>query len=334
MKTIAFFNNKGGVGKTSLVYHLAWMLSELDYRVVAADLDPQANLSGMFLDENRLGDLWEGNNGRTIDKDISPLFEGVGDVSDDPHVEKIGERIGLLVGALALSAWEDDLSSEWPRCLDRQKRAFRVMTAFSRLIRNTREFGADLALIDVGPNLGAINRAALIASDHVVIPLAPDLFSLQGLSNVGPTLKAWREGWNERKRKKPDDLDIPLPSGAMEPAGYIVMRHAVRHDRPVLAYLRWIDKIPSTYRRSIFENNETPGNGDVLNERYCLAHLKDYRSLMPLAQEARKPMFMLKPADGAIGAHQSAVTECYRDFEKLARKIIAKCGIESNGESA
>jgi Mrp family chromosome partitioning ATPase len=39
---VAFFNNKGGVGKTSLVYHLAWMYSDLGFRVVAADLDPQA----------------------------------------------------------------------------------------------------------------------------------------------------------------------------------------------------------------------------------------------------------------------------------------------------
>ena len=51
MTTVAFFNNKGGVGKTSLVYHLAWMLRELGGRVIAADLDPQANLTGMFLDE-------------------------------------------------------------------------------------------------------------------------------------------------------------------------------------------------------------------------------------------------------------------------------------------
>ena len=49
MKTIAFFNNKGGVGKTTLVYHLAWMYAELGFSVVAADLDPQANLSAVFL---------------------------------------------------------------------------------------------------------------------------------------------------------------------------------------------------------------------------------------------------------------------------------------------
>ena len=37
MKTIGFFNNKGGVGKTTLVYHIAWMLSEMGVSVIAAD---------------------------------------------------------------------------------------------------------------------------------------------------------------------------------------------------------------------------------------------------------------------------------------------------------
>lgn len=55
---ITFFNNKGGVGKTSLVYHLAWMLSELNLRVAATDLDPQGNLSAAFLDDERLEQLW------------------------------------------------------------------------------------------------------------------------------------------------------------------------------------------------------------------------------------------------------------------------------------
>ena len=42
---IAFFNNKGGVGKTSLVYHLSWMFADRGTRVIAADLDPQGNAS-------------------------------------------------------------------------------------------------------------------------------------------------------------------------------------------------------------------------------------------------------------------------------------------------
>ena len=55
---ITFFNNKGGVGKTSLVFHLAWMLAEMGKRVVAIDLDPQANLTSAFLPESELESLW------------------------------------------------------------------------------------------------------------------------------------------------------------------------------------------------------------------------------------------------------------------------------------
>ena len=325
MKTIALFNNKGGVGKTSLVYHLAWMFSEMEYRVIAADLDPQANLSGMFLDENKLAELWQNTEKKkNINEDIAPLFEGIGDISTEPHIEQIEERIGLLVGDLALSKREDELSEQWPKCLNREKRAFRVITAFARLISSASEkFQADLVLVDVGPNLGAINRAALIASEHVVIPLAPDLFSLQGLRNVGPTLRDWRGDWKDRIERKPKDLDIALPKGNMKPLGYIVMRHSVRLDRPVQAFQRWIAKIPSEYRESVLQQDHSESPAIEADER-LLAHLKDYHSLMPMAQEANKPMFMLKPADGAIGAHLNAVSDCYDDFHSLAKKIIDK----------
>jgi hypothetical protein len=50
---------------------------------------------------------------------------------------------------------------------------------------------------------------------------------------------------------------------------------------------------------------------------------------MPLAQEARKPMFSLKPADGALGAHTNAVKNAYTDFLDVARKIAFRTGIKS-----
>ena len=326
MKTIAFFNNKGGVGKTSLVYHLAWMFGEIGHRVVAVDLDPQANLSGIFLDEDTLGKIWQDDDRNTIDQDIAPLFQGIGDISDDPHIEKINEKIGLLTGDLSLSKREDDLSGQWPKCLDGDERAFRVTTAFARLIaRAGKEFQADIAFVDVGPNLGAINRAALIASDYVVIPLAPDLFSLQGLHNVGPILKDWRKAWQERIKKKPNGLDIDLPSGEMEAIGYVVMRHTTILSRPVQAYLKWIEKIPGEYKKSVIgESEESNRTVSIDKDKNALAHLKDYRSLMPMAQDANKPMFMLRPADGVIGAQQSAVQSCYKDFKSLANKIIKR----------
>jgi chromosome partitioning protein len=326
MKTLTFFNNKGGVGKTSLAYHLAWMFSELGLTVVAADLDPQANLTSMFLHEERLEELWpDGKHPNTIQGVVDPIQRGLGDIAD-PCVERINDRIHLLVGDLALSSFEDRLSQSWPECHNRNEAAFRVMSAFYRAaLRAAENVSGDLVLIDVGPNLGAINRSALIASNYVVIPLASDLFSLQGLRNLGPRLNEWRTAWKELREKNPEP-SLPLPAGEIQPIGYVVLQHAVRVDRPVKAYLRWMERIPREYRRSVL-GASSAGTNQVSEDENCLALLKHYRSLVPLAMEARKPMFFLKPADGAIGAHVDAVRDCYDDFKSLARKILDRCGL-------
>lgn len=326
MKTVAFFNNKGGVGKTSVVYHLAWMYADLGLSVLAADLDPQANLTSMFVDDDRLEELWEGGSPRqTIFGALQPLLDGTGDVAP-PRVEEAAPGLGLVVGDLALSGAEDDLSSQWPDCLDRKPRAFRVLSALWRALRLAAEStDAAIVLVDVGPSLGALNRAALVTADFVVVPLAPDLYSLQGLRNLGPTLRRWRREWAERRDRNPVS-DLAVPEGSMRPAGYVVMQHAARLDRPVRAYARWMQRIPDRYREAVLD--EKPQSGLTIDrDPHCLSTLKHYRSLMPLAQEARKPMFALTPADGAIGGHSRAVQDCYVDFRLLARAIAARCGV-------
>ena len=323
---IAFFNNKGGVGKTSMVYHLAWMFADRGLCVIAADLDPQCNLTAAFLDEDRLEQVLS-NHDLTVYGCIQPIKKGTGDIAD-PRVQIISERLGLILGDMALSMFEDELSQVWPECLSGSERAFRVISAFWRILQAAaREHGADVMLIDLGPNLGAINRAALIASDYVVIPLGPDLFSLQGLQNLGPTLRQWREQWKERITRNPAP-DLELPPGSIKPVGYIILRHSIRLDRPVKAYDRWIARIPQTYRLSVLDQ---PGATSVSvdEDENCIAKLKDYRSLMPLAQEARKPIFFLKPADGALGAHSYAVTEAYEDFLFVAQQIARRTGIRA-----
>ena len=325
---IAFFNNKGGVGKTSMVYHLAWMFSDRGLRVIAADLDPQGNLTAAFLDEDRLEQVMASDSHPlTMYGIVQPLKDGEGDIAD-PHVESIKENLGLILGDMALSTFEDDLSEQWPKCMDGVPRAFRVTSAFWRILqRAARAQNADVILIDLGPNLGAINRAALVASDFVVIPLGPDLFSIQGLKNLGPALRRWRQQWKERVAKNPVK-DLELPSGSIQPLGYIVLRHSIRLDRPVKAFDAWIARMPSTYAEAVIQQ-PVDESITIDTDPHCIAKLKDYRSLMPLAQEARKPMFFLKAADGALGAHSNAVNEAYRDFKAVAQKIAAKAGIKA-----
>jgi chromosome partitioning protein len=229
------------------------------------------------------------------------------------------ERLALLPGDLALSRFEDDLSDQWRQCLDGTRlRPFLVMSAFWTVLQSAAaRHRAEVVLVDVGPSLGAINRAALVASDHVVVPVAPDLFSLQGLRNLGPALRAWREGWSKRLSERGRG-DRPLPAGRMTPLGYVVLGHGVRLNRPVKAYQRWIEKIPVDFHGAVLNETVPPPEPDP----YCLAQLKHYHSLLPLAQEARKPVFALKPADGAFGGHAQAAQRAYGDFHELAMAIL------------
>jgi chromosome partitioning protein len=323
MKTLIFFNNKGGVGKTTLVYHVGYMLTELGKRVLLMDLDPQMNLTAMLLTDEQLLRLYDTPSYRpTIMASIRPVIRGSGDFIP-AHLESISQNLLQLVpGDLNLSGFEDRLSDQWTKCLAGDYLAFRTTSAFYQVIQEAaNRMEADYCLVDVGPNLGAINRTALIAADAVIIPVAADLFSLQGLKNVGTTLTEWRREWIDRLNRNPDST-LVLPQAIMQPAGYIVMQHAVRENRPVKAYTTWANRIPGVFIESVLGQAALipPTPADDSN---CLAILKHYRSLMPMAMEARKPIFLLKPADGAIGAHSQAVKEVYNHFKALCQRIIA-----------
>ena len=325
MKTIAFFNNKGGVGKTTTVYHVAWMMSELGYKVLAIDLDPQSNLSSMFLSNERMEEIvLEESQNQTILEAISPVSEG--EPYSPVHIEKINDKISLLIGNLALSSFEDKLSDAWSKCLSGDPFAFKVISVFKTLFNDSApRTAADFVLIDVGPNLGAMNRSVIISIDNIVIPVAPDLFSLQGMKNLGNTLKEWRIQWAKRAQEYPKQDKTSIPNGAMKPLGYLVMQYSAKDSRPVKSYLKWADRIPSIYYQYVLDGNFSKGqiNTDIEGNR--LALLKHYHSLAPMAMEAHKPIFLLKPADGAIGAHLQSVYKCYDDFKALTQKIISRC---------
>ena len=182
------------------------------------------------------------------------------------------------------------------------------------------QMDASIILADVGPNLGAINRSALIASDYIIVPLGADLFSLQGLRNLGPTLNRWRQDW-QRRRDHWAQPDFPLPDGDMQPVGYVVQQHSVRLNRPVMAYDKWVNRMPEEYARNLRDDNEGPyPETPAQDKEHALATVKHYRSLVPMAQEARKPIFHLTTADGAIGSHAAAAKDAHQDFRIWRRK--------------
>lgn len=331
--TLTFFNNKGGVGKTTLVYHLSWMFSELGIKTLVVDCDPQANLTAAFIkSEDILERLWEkpvDTEPFTIFGAVRPLLE-TGDIIE-PKTYKVNDNLRLLAGDLRLSTFEDALSSEWTQALsdNTNRRAMLILSAFWRVAQKAAQtLGAKLIIFDVGPNLGAINRSVLIGTDHVVVPLAADMFSLQGLRNLGPSLTKWRAGWKDRcSRLNATPLSQPIPTGETMPTGYVAMQHQERLSRPVKAYSAWLERMPPEYRSSLSLPPYDGSFQSVRDDPECLALLRHYKSLIPMAQEARKPVFLLKSADGAIGSHTASVNQAYEDFEMLAKKILKKIAV-------
>lgn len=327
MRSVALFNNRGGVGKTMLVYHLAAMFSELGARVLAVDLDPQANLTAMCVADQEYLALWpDGSHPRTLLGAVEPVMNGTGGAVA-PKVIEVDPRFALLAGDLALGSFEGDLAQNWRDALNGSADAVRRTTAFARIVTEaSADWNADLVLIDVGSNLGALNRAALIAADHVIVPLAPDPFALQALRSLGPALGAWQQEWRDRDKGNLDG-SVALPQGGMQPMGYVVLHHAMRLDRPVFTHGRWMQQIRSGYSRYVIGCAQE-ASGDLHADTPCLGTIRNYRSLMPLAVDSRKPMFALQSADGALGAYRDAVGSCYREFRELTKRIARRLDVD------
>ena len=142
--------------------------------------------------------------------------------------------------------------------------------------------------------------------------------------SIGTTLNTWKRQWDNRLEQKPDKVKFGIPVGNIKPAGYIVMQYSAKESRPVQSYLRWANRIPQVFGKYV--SGEIPSTEcTVENDPYCIALLKHYRSLAPMSMEVHKPIFLLKPADGAIGAHLYAVKKSYEEFRTLVAAIIERC---------
>lgn len=327
MKSLVLFNNKGGVGKTTLTFNLAHMMARRGLRTVMLDFDPQCNLSAVSLSEETLVGLWgdEGKaDGGTVARCIDLVRRGKGDIRP-PLLLEVADLLWLLPGDLALARFEQTLAESWGQVhqTDNEK-AIHVTTSLVRLALRAAEVSqADVLLIDVGPNLGALNRSALLAAQSVVVPVAPDLFSLQGLRNVGPTLREWRKDWDRAKER----VSEPVSGEPFEPLGYIVQPHLARVDRPVTGYQRWADQIPAVFHEYVLETPKERRARKIEDDPYCLGFLKHFASLAPIAQQSRKPIFDLKQADGIGGGQIQAVARAREEFEGLVKQLTGRMRI-------
>ncbi|MDQ1183600.1 ParA family protein [Agrobacterium larrymoorei] len=324
-KRISIFNNKGGVGKTTYMYHVSHLLARKGLTVLMVDCDSQCNLTSYAMADGVIRRAWS-DTGNSIYQNILPVYRTTGDIRERAPT-KVSQSYDLFLvpGDLRLSNFEDLLGDTWSSARGGQESALRAQSAIHRYIEFAADkIGADLVLIDLGPNLGALNRAVLASSDYFIMPVAPDLFSIQGTENLGNKLVSWRKEWDQCNGSS-QVADISIPRGAPSYLGYVVQMHNQRADGVSSMTAGWRiygQRLEPAIRENIV-NKLNPIDQVVVweDEGYKLGQIPNLHSLIPYSLKARKPVFDCTYSDGLRGEHIARAAQSDRHFREIVATL-------------
>lgn len=328
MLSIALFNHKGGVGKTTLAVNIAGGLVDQGKRVLIVDADPQCNISSFFLDENSLdeilGESAEKEEGRTIWSAVKPVVNGTGDVADVPIYRVANhERLWIMVGDVLLSTYEEELPAAWIDSFARKQRGYAVVGALHRAVaRQAERYGADVVLYDVGPNVGPLNRTIILGCDSFITPVAPDLFSLRALSSVGAAVGKWIEDWRTVQLLAPADRKKDLLAASPTYLGYLVSAFKASNGSKSKPHEYWEGKIAPRVKSRIIDVLKPIDSSLVLSPPYKIADVKHYQSLAAVAQGARMPIGWLTGT--ANSGYNPEISAANALFRRIAADVYSR----------
>lgn len=320
--TLSIFNNKGGVGKTTYLYHIAHLLCRKGLTVLMVDCDSQCNLTAYSLEDNVISRCW-GEKGNSIYRILEQVEKGLGDIRQRSP-EKINDKLYIVPGDLYLSNYEDRLGDSWIKAKGGSESDLRVQSAIYRYIQwSAEKISADIVLVDLGPNLGALNRSVLGGSDYFIIPVSPDLFSIRGTGNLGDKLVLWKKEWEQCNLS--NSCGIKIPKGKPSFLGYVMQQHNIRSNGKGMTrgWEIFGDKLQYAIKKNIVNKLQPLGQTVKFgNDDFDLGKIPNMHSLIPYSLYARKPVFNCGSHEGLKGAHITRAKESVKYFEPMIDKIM------------
>lgn len=348
MRTLSFFNNKGGVGKTTLSTNVAHYFARQGKRVLYVDCDPQCNATQLMLTEEQHEEIYlSSKNDEQAERDslantvyslFIPLREGETDIEPDIRPVR-SERFGVdvLSGHPALSNIEDVMSDAWQSSLAKKTGDFRrIHWAGQLAVAMEDEDRYDYIFYDVGPSLGPFNRTVLLGCDAFVTPTSTDLFSFHAFGNLAKWFNDWVTEYSEISEgnlaqwrnyspdisKKTRKLRLLGHDGrGLQYLGYTTLEYVKRRsngkEQLVGAFERFRGKFDDEAKRI----------GDSLGhscDQYLIGHVPHMYSMPATAQDSHSPIADLQATDGVRGTQLNQRTGYAQKIDEVAALVLER----------
>lgn len=321
MISIAIFNNKGGVGKTTYLYHIANLIADSGKKVLMVDCDSQCNLTSYSLWDSQIKQAWS-DSGNSIYKVIEPIATGTGDLRKRKPL-KINDFLYLVPGDIDLSIFEDRLGETWASA-STQEISLRAQIAIYRYIQfAANKLDIEYVFIDMGPNLGALNRSVLGGCDYFITPLSPDLFSIKGSQNLGNKFLLWSEEWERNLAKWRKQGFQGLPNAKPKFLGYVTQQHNLRSNSEGMTngWKIFGNQVDEAVIKNIVQKLKPLGQV-VESKNYHLSAIPNLHSLIPYSLAAKKPVYKCTSREGLTGSHISRARESAKYYKDIIEIIL------------
>lgn len=327
MKSIGFFNNKGGVGKTTLLCNVAASIAKLyNAKVLVIDADPQCNASAYLLPEDELNDILLSGSHSSIDALYEPIRKGHGYLASLPTIVRSGRfNVDLIVGDPKLSIREDLLATDWASTRNGDPRGFQTTFAIKELLSRLDQY--DFILVDMGPSLGALNRSVLLALDHFLMPLSVDIFSLMAVANILNSFSNWKSSLLDAIARHTSNEHEPFKVAGTEVgwslkfAGYVMQQYSTKSTSGKREAVQAFERIITKQDVELIALCSFFGLDSEIGK---LGDIPTLGSVVPLSQQAHAPIFDLGSKDGIVGSHYTRVSEATAFYNQVAAALVER----------